>query len=127
MEKNMNGSRFVWVPRIIAIAFILFLMLFTFDVFSLSGGVLEKIGGFLIHALPAILLAAFLALFWNRLLVCGWFFIGAAVFFTFFFNTYTGAVNFLVITFPLLLTGLLFLISRRLSLPKMKTSDEHKG
>lgn len=128
MEKNMNGSRFVWIPRIIVIAYILFLMLFTFDVFSMNGGVLEKIGGFLIQALPSILMAVFLALCWNRLLVSGWIFIGVAVFFTFFFKSYSGALNFLMITAPPLAAGILFLIARRLRMnPAMKVSEPTKS
>ena len=128
MEKNMNGSKFLWIPRIIAIAFILFLMIFTFDVFSQNGTVLEKIGGFIVHALPSILMAFFLVLCWNRLLICGWVFIGVAVFFTFWFNTYAGVTNFLMITVPPLAVGLLFLAARQLRRkPKEKVSEPTKG
>ena len=128
MEKNMNVSRLIWIPRIIAIAFILFLMVFTFDIFSMNGSVLEKIGGFIMHALPSILMAVFLALCWNRLLICGWVFIGVAVFCTFFFNSYTGVTNFLLITVPPLVAGLLFLILRRLRMnPQMKETEPTKS
>lgn len=124
MEKNMSGTKFVWIPRIIVIAFLLFLMLFTFDVFNMNGGVLEKIGGFLLHALPSILIAVFLALGWNRLALCGWVFIGIAAFFTFFFRTYTGAVNFFLISVPPLAAGILFLFARRFGMNSKKNISE---
>ena len=111
MKKNLDLSRFIWIPRIAAIAIILFLMLFSLDVFSMGGGILAMIGGFLLHSLPSILLAVILALFWNRPWVCGWVFIGAAVFFTFWFGTYSRADIFLLVSAPPLIVGVLFLIA----------------
>jgi len=95
------------------IAFILFLLLFSFDVFGMEGGAFEKIGGFLVHAAPSIAMAVLLGVFWNRPFVSGWVFIGAAVFLTLFFNTYVRAENFLMISLPALLSGVLFLLASK--------------
>jgi hypothetical protein len=101
--------RFILIPRIIMIAYILFLMLFSFDVFNLEGDVLEKIGGFIIHSAPSIAMAVLLGIFWNRPAISGWVFIGAFVLLTLFFGTYEQMESFLVISVPPLVSGVLFL------------------
>ena len=110
MEKNF--SRFIWAPRIILIAYIIFLMFFSFDVFGMKAGVLEKIGGFLVHSAPSIAMAVLLGIFWNRPRISGWVFTGAAVFLTIFFNTYERAESFLMVSAPPLLAGVLFLLAK---------------
>lgn len=111
MERNF--FRFIWTLRIILIAYILFLMLFSFDVFGMEGGVLEKIGGFLIHSAPSIAMAVLLGLLWNRPFVLGWVFIGAATVLTIWFNTYVRMESFLMISVPPLAAGILFLFTKR--------------
>ncbi len=54
-----------WAPRILSILFILFLMLFSLDVFGMEGTLWEKIGGFLIHNIPVIFLGVILAIAWR--------------------------------------------------------------
>ena len=71
MQNSSAPSKFIWLPRILAILFLLFLMLFSFDVFEMPGSLLEKIGGFIIHSLPSIILAVILILFWNNPLRSG--------------------------------------------------------
>lgn len=55
-----------WLPRIAAILIILFISLFSFDVFEMPGTPLELLGGFLIHNLPSFGLLALLIFAWKR-------------------------------------------------------------
>lgn len=64
MWKNEN----VWyrAPRILAILFIVFLTLFSFDVFE-SGGTTGEIAlAFLMHNIPSITVAVLLAIAWRH-------------------------------------------------------------
>ena len=98
-----------WLPRVIAILFIIFLTLFSFDVFSMEGTVMQKTLGFLIHNIPVFIFILLLFFSWKRERIGGTLFIVAAIFFTFFFHTYQRIDTFLLISFPLLLIGVLFL------------------
>lgn len=100
-----------WLPRVLAILFILFLALFSFDVFSMEGTIFQKTGGFLIHNIPVFILIFLLVFSWKYEKLGGLLFILAAIVFTFFFHTYQRTDIFLLISFPLLLTGLLFFLS----------------
>ncbi|MEI6100644.1 MAG: hypothetical protein WCP73_02290 [Eubacteriales bacterium] len=115
MEKNKNFtiSKFVWIPRIAAIVFILFLMLFSLE--TKADGLWDRVYAFLIHSMPSILIAVFLAFCWNRPKICGWVFFAIAVFFTIWFNTYMRIDIFLLISVPPIVIGVLFLIASRLS------------
>lgn len=55
-----------WTPRIAGIVIAVFVSLFALDVFDMEGSIWEKIGGFIIHALPAIIMGIVVALAWKR-------------------------------------------------------------
>lgn len=111
MGSKSGISKFIWVPRIIAIAFIIFLLLFTQD----SGGsdLWQRVLAFVIQALPAIVIAVCLAIFWRRPRAGGWVFIAIAVIFTFWFNSYARMDQFLIVSLPPLAVGVLFLLVRK--------------
>jgi len=67
-----------WLPRILSIAFVLFLSIFSFDVFNEYSG-WESIPALLIHLLPAIVLAGFIIIAWKKELVGAVVFIGTAI------------------------------------------------
>lgn len=70
--KKKNGSKFVyWTPRILSIVFILFLMLFSLDVFELKLGFWGTVLGLLIHNIPAFILLAVLIISWKYEIVGG--------------------------------------------------------
>lgn len=96
----------VWLPRIIAIAYVLFLSLFALDtpVFSL---------GFLMHLLPSFLLAGTLAIAWRWARVGGTLFLGWFLVFFLFFHTWREPMTFVFISLPLLIIGGLFLAQNR--------------
>ena len=110
-----RGAKLIFAARVIAVAYIFFLMLFSFDVFALGGGIMEQIGGFLIHSAPSIVMIVVLVVFWKRPFVLGWVFAGIAVVLTIWFQTYVRPESFLIITLPPLAAGILFLLSKRKS------------
>lgn len=64
MNKNVKSIVF-WAPRIISVAFILFVSMFAFDAFD-SADVWWKVAlGFLIHLIPSFLLIIGLVIAWR--------------------------------------------------------------
>lgn len=113
--KNVNEkSKFIWIPRTIAIIFILFIAMFSLDVFEMGGSIFAKLIGFIIHSLPSIFMAIILAIFWNKPYKCGWVFLILGVLFTLGFRTFRAFDIFLLISFPPLLVGALFIVADKL-------------
>ncbi|MFH0869885.1 MAG: hypothetical protein V1866_02410 [archaeon] len=70
MKKKI--SKFVyWTPRILSIIFILFLMLFSLDVFDGHYGFWGSILGLFMHNIPAFILLAVLIISWKHEIVGG--------------------------------------------------------
>jgi hypothetical protein len=68
MNKKIN--RFVyWVPRILSILFVLFLMLFSLDVFSEDLSFWATALGLFMHNIPALILLSLIIVSWNHELV----------------------------------------------------------
>ena len=65
MNKN-DGNFLYWAPRVAGIVLILFISLFSFDVFEGPAPWWEKMLAFLIHLAPSIVLAIGLAIAWRR-------------------------------------------------------------
>ena len=70
----MNKILF-WLPRILMILFILFVSMFALDSFDGDESLMRKMGGFLIHLIPAYILIALLIVSWK------WEWIGGIAFF----------------------------------------------
>lgn len=75
----------------------------------MNGTFIEKLGGFAVQNIPTVLLVITLLIAWKKEKAGGGLFIAMAALFTCFFNTYGRWDSFLLISFPLLLTGILFL------------------
>ncbi|MBM3153165.1 MAG: hypothetical protein FJZ96_13345 [Chloroflexi bacterium] len=77
MKKPIHPVLF-WLPRILGILFVLFISMFSLDVFSMGGGFWVTQGGFFVHNLPSLALAVTLAAGWRRewIAAVGFFFIG---------------------------------------------------
>lgn len=71
MEDAHARFRFIWIPRALMILFILYLTMFSFDVFDMEGTLLAKLGGFVMHSIPSIVLAVFVAITWKAPLIVG--------------------------------------------------------
>jgi hypothetical protein len=78
MSKNINKYLY-WIPRILAIVFILFLSIFSLDVFEPGLNAWQIIIGLLIHNIPVFILAIVLWISWKREIVGGIFFILAGI------------------------------------------------
>lgn len=106
MKKTMK-----WLPRVLAIAYILFISIFALDAFSEEYTLLEMIVGFLVHLLPSFILVIITLIAWKKEFTGGILFIISGVGFTLFFNTYRELISFVLISIPLIVIGLLFIIS----------------
>lgn len=103
-----------WAPRIMAIVFILFLGIFALDVVTPGMPVLSMMVGLFIHLIPNFLLLTLLLLAWKKERLGGILFLITGVFLTIFFQTYLYFINFLLISFPIFLIGLLFITHSKL-------------
>jgi len=73
-QSNSKNKFFYWLPRIFAIAFILFISMFALDMFNQGYGLWFSLLGFLIHLIPSYLLIAALVIAWK------WEHIGGSIF-----------------------------------------------
>jgi len=111
---------FHWLPRVICILAILFVSMFAADAFAPGLTLWQQLGGFLIHLIPSFVLVALLFVAWK------WEFVGGVIFTAIgiglspfiFIHNYTmnhsigmslGII--LMITFPFVVVGILFMIS----------------
>lgn len=63
--KNISRGLY-WIPRVIAILFILFLAMFSLDVFDSCAGFLGCALALFMHNLPALVLLSLLVIGWRR-------------------------------------------------------------
>ena len=110
-----------WLPRIICILAILFISMFSLDVFTPGLTIWQQLGGFLIHNIPSFVLLAILIIAWK------WEFIGGITFIilglvfyllVFLLNHYRNQfsvgrslVNAAMIAVPIIIVGILFVWS----------------
>ena len=118
MEYKIN--RFVyWTPRILSILFLLFLTIFSFDVFGEGYSFWEVVVAFLMHNIPVFILAIVLWISWKREWVGGSVFILAGLLYIIFParnapTWYWALVWILMISGPAFLIGVLFLANWRI-------------
>jgi len=99
-----------WSARAIMILAILFMMMFSMDVFEGDKSLPEKLGGFLIHNIPAFFLAFLLALAWKRELWGGILVTAVSVFLMVYFHSFTTNNGSLIVVAPFLLAGILSIL-----------------
>ncbi|MFH1072982.1 MAG: hypothetical protein V1743_06145 [Nanoarchaeota archaeon] len=112
--KRKVGKFIYWTPRILSIFFILFLALFSLDVFSPGLSVWQIVLGLFMHNIPTLLLLAVLLISWKYEIVGGIAFILAGLVYIFLtlrnpFAWYLVAWS-VQIAGPAFLIGILFLI-----------------
>lgn len=112
MKKN-EMNRWFWVPVILIILIILFLALFSLDVFDPGVPFLKQILGFLIHNIPSIVLIILLFVSWKYPKIGGIIIIVFSLVLTVFFHTYQRLDTFLMVSFPILLDGILFIVIKK--------------
>lgn len=109
IKTNLNIKRVLfWTPRTLGLVFAAFLSLFALDVFSEAYSFGEMAAALLIHLIPTLLVVFVLAIAWRR----DW--VGTVVFTTLALSyvARSGRLDWiLVISGPLFLIGLLFLLN----------------
>lgn len=98
-------ERFILTLKLLAVAFGLFLMLFSLDVFG-EGSFVDQLLGFLIHSLPSFAILIAVALFWKKPTLIGSFMMAVAVFLTVRFKLYSSLPAFASVSLPAFLIGL---------------------
>ena len=110
MSKSAKLVLF-WTPRILCILFALFLSLFSLDVFGEGYGFWETILALLIHLVPVYLVIITLLVAWKWEWIGGVLFLGLAAFYIFMtWGRFEWSV-YVVISGPLSLLGVLFLLN----------------
>jgi len=103
-----------WLPRILAILIIIFFSIFSLDVFGEYKFPLV-LGALFMHLIPSFLLIISLMIAWKKEKIGGIIFIILSIITIFFFNTYQHLISLLIITLPILITGILFLLNKKCS------------
>jgi len=116
---NQTGKLIYWTPRILSILFILFLAMFSLDVFDSPNQSAGDIAlGLLMHNIPALILLAVLIISWKHEIVGGVLFILAGIAYIA-VSAFNQLEWYLVISWglqisgPAFLIGILFLINWR--------------
>ena len=115
----MSKKLLFWIPRILAIIFILFLTMFSLDVFGNNYGFWQTILGLFMHNIPTLILVIVLVISWKYEWVGGVGFILAGLLYIIFILTNVMKTGFewyyllwaLQISGIAFLIGILFLIS----------------
>jgi len=112
---------YFWLPRLICIAAILFVSIFALDSFGPGLPIWQKLGWFLIHLIPSFVLIALLIVAWKWEYVGGLLYIVLGLCFSawiFQLNFTRNKFSFgqslfdaLIIAFPFVIAGILFLVS----------------
>lgn len=106
MATAEKTSKIIFWLRIVAIAYALFLMLFSFDVFEIDAPLLEQVGGFIMHSVPSIALLIAIAMTWKRPQIMGAALLIFGVYLTLKFATYEMLITFVTLSMIPLLTGI---------------------
>jgi hypothetical protein len=111
LEDAMNTTlkkTLFWTPRIAGILFVLFISLFSFDVYEEGLGFWGTLLALFMHLLPSILLALAIWIAWKREWVGALLFVGWAVWYIGFMRGFPWAAYVVIGGIPALI-GLLFL------------------
>jgi hypothetical protein len=100
----------IWFTRILAIAAILFMMMFSFDTFTGDEPLVKKLLGFLIQNIPTFVLIVFLVIAWKHELAGGLLFILAFIALAIFFKSFTVNPASLTVISPMAIAGVSFII-----------------
>jgi len=113
----------LWLPRILCIVAILFVSMFALDAFEPGVPFSQQLLGFLIHLIPSFVLTIMLVIAWKWELTGGILFIitglglSPFVYMLNYNRTYSVGISLriiLMITFPFVVVGLLFLLNHYL-------------
>ena len=118
-NKVAHGNRYLsWLLRGLLFIVAMFFMLFSFDVFSMDGTLLQKLGGFFMHNIFTIFMLLVLWLVWKHENLAGLLLIAKSIGMIFFFGPAgIRGGTWMMISLPFLV-GILFLINCYLIKPR---------
>jgi hypothetical protein len=99
-----------WSPRVLGILIAIFVSLFAFDVFGEGYSSWETIGALALHLLPTLVVLIVLGIAWRWEWIGGFLFVALGVLYITLFWEPSNLPAYLVISGPLFLTGILFLL-----------------
>jgi hypothetical protein len=115
---------FHWLPRILCILAIFFISIFAADAFAPGLTIWQQLGAFFMHLIPSFVLIAILIISWKWEFTGGIIFIAIGLAISPFlyilnhnrnhFSVGISLTNVIILTFPFILTGILFLVSHYL-------------
>jgi hypothetical protein len=111
MENKIN--KFVyWTPRILSIMFLLFLAMFSLDIFDMKLGFWGTLVGLFMHNIPVFILLIVLLISWKHEIVGGITFIlaGMSYMVMMLMNMLRGSFEWYMISYSLIIAGPAFLI-----------------
>jgi hypothetical protein len=110
MKKSEKRLLF-WAPRILCILFAVFISIFALDVFEEGYGFWKTILALLIHLIPTWIIVIVLVVSWHREWVAAILFNALAALYIVWYWGKFPWVNYLALSGPLFLVGVLFLIN----------------
>ncbi|MDP2967064.1 MAG: hypothetical protein Q8N87_01485 [bacterium] len=127
MEKKIN--RFVcWTPRILSIIFILFLAMFSLDVFDMKLGFWETALGLFMHNIPVFVLSIVLLISWKHEIVGGIAFTLAGTLYVviILMNMLRNSFEWYMVSYSLIIAGPAFLIGILFIINWLKKQNNQK-
>jgi hypothetical protein len=106
----MKAKALYWIPRIFTILSILFMMMFSLDVFGGKEPLSKELLGFLMHNIPVLILIVVLVIAWKWEVVGGVLFIVSAIAGSMFFKAFSGNSGALIVMGPFFIVGILFIL-----------------
>jgi hypothetical protein len=106
----MASKILYWIPRILTLIAILFMLMFSLDVFEGNDSPGRKLLGFMVSNIPVMILVVILIIAWKRELIGGALLIAAFIAGSVFFHSFTGNPASLIVICPFLITGILFIL-----------------
>lgn len=104
----MINKLLYWIPRILGILAILFMMMFSLDCFEMGGR--DTLICLAMHNIPALIVVLVLIIAWKWELIGGILFIAVSFTGAIYFNGFGSNWGVLPVMAPFLLTGILFLV-----------------
>jgi hypothetical protein len=111
----MKSKFLQWIPRIIAIGAILFMMLFSLDCFEEGNPWDQNMICFFMHNIPSYVCILALVIAWKWEAIGGVIFVAIFIAGGIFFNSFKGNPASLIVIVPFLIVGILFIIHALIS------------
>jgi len=107
------GRFFYWLPRILSVIFIIAISAFALDSFSSGYIWWQAILAFIIHLIPSFILIGILLIAWKKPMIGGLLLVFISLVFIA-LSIIKGIISFLILSGPLFLIGVLFLIEEKI-------------